>query len=98
MSKKKEREIPRTKDEAIAEAKRYLKNAKEILSQTDIRYGKIYEDAKIVREAAGIAYLAALKAIDGYLIGKGISPEKLPTSIEEYLMRSIRFLRMGNCE
>jgi hypothetical protein len=84
MNKKKPQTIPRTKDEAIAEAKRYLKNAKEILSQTDIRYGKIYEDAKIVREAAGVAYLAALKALDGYLLGKGISPEKLPASIEEY--------------
>jgi hypothetical protein len=83
MNKKKPQTISRTKDEAIAEAKRYLKNAKEILSKVKIEYDR-YTDPKLVSEAAGVAYLAALKAIDGYLIGKGISPEKLPTSIEEY--------------
>ncbi len=81
---KKEQKIPRTKEDAIAEAKKFLKNAKEILSKTTIKYGKIYEDSKIVREAAGIAYLAALKAIDGYLLGKGVPYDKLPTSIEGY--------------
>jgi hypothetical protein len=83
MNKKKPQTIPRTKGEAIAEAKRYLKNAKEILSKVKIEYDR-YTDPKLVSEAAGVAYLAALKAIDGYLLGKGISPEKLPASIEEY--------------
>ena len=45
---------------------------------------KIYEDAKYVREGAAMAYLAALKAIDGWLLGKGTQYEKLPKSIAEY--------------
>ena len=72
-----------TKDEAIKEAYRYLLNAKQTISNSPIEYG-IYQDTKYVREAAGIAYLTALKAIDGYLIGKGIPADELPDSIEEY--------------
>jgi hypothetical protein len=83
--KKGNRIVPKTKDEAISEAKRFLKNAKEILSKTEIEYGKIYKDPKATREAAGIAYLAALLAIDGYLISKGTPKDKLPTSIDGYM-------------
>jgi hypothetical protein len=83
--KKRNRIVPKTKEEAISEAKRFLKNAKEILSKTEIEYGKIYKDPKATREAAGIAYLAALLAIDGYLISKGIPKDKLPTSIDGYM-------------
>ncbi len=77
--------VPSTKDEAIQEAKRFLKNAKEILSRTEVEYGRIYKDPKATREAAGVAYLAALLAIDGYLISKGTPPDKLPTSIQGYM-------------
>jgi len=83
--KKGERIVPKTKDEAIKEAKRFLKNAKEILSKTEIEYNRIYKDPKATREAAGIVYLAALLAIDGFLISKGTSPDKLPTSIQGYM-------------
>jgi hypothetical protein len=83
--KKRNRIVPKTKEEAISEAKRFLKNAKEILSKTEIEYGKIYKDSKATREAAGIAYLAALLAIDGYLISKGTPKDKLPTSIDGYM-------------
>jgi len=83
--KKGERIVPKTKDEAIKEAKRFLKNAKEILSKTEIEYNRIYKEPKATREAAGIAYLAALLAIDGFLISKGTSPDKLPTSIQGYM-------------
>jgi len=83
--KKRNRIVPKTKEEAISEAKRFLKNAKEILSKTEIEYGKIYKDPKATREAAGIAYLAALLAIDGYLISKGTPKDKLPTSIDGYM-------------
>ena len=51
---KRNRIVPKTKGEAISEAKRFLKNAKEILSKTEIEYGKIYKDPKATREAAGI--------------------------------------------
>ncbi len=76
-------ELVQTKKEFIKEAKRYLANGKETIAKSPIE-GKLYEDEKYVREGAGIAYLAALKAIDGYLVGKGVPKDKLPKSIEEY--------------
>jgi hypothetical protein len=93
--KKYERKIPKNKKVVIAEAKRFLKNAKEILSKAEIEYGRIYKDPKITREAAGIAYLAALMAIDGYLLSMGVPPDKLPTSIEEYVSAVKKIPRNG---
>jgi hypothetical protein len=72
-----------------------LKNAKEILSKAEIEYGRIYKDPKITREAAGIAYLAALMAIDGYLLSMGVPPDKLPTSIQEYMNAVEKIPRNG---
>ena len=68
----------------ISEAYRYLANAKETIAKSPIAYG-IYTDSKYVREAVGIAYLAALKALDVYSISKGMKIAELPQSIEEYL-------------
>ncbi|MCX6278142.1 MAG: DUF5618 family protein [Bacteroidetes bacterium] len=67
----------------IAEAYRYLANAKETLSKSPIEYSR-YSDSKYVREAAGMVYLAALKALDAYLISTGIERGKLPKSIDGY--------------
>ncbi len=83
MTRKKERKIPLTKEEAISGAKKFLKNAKEILSKVKIECGR-YTDTKYVKEASAMAYLAGLKAIDAYLLGRGTPPDKLPTSIQEY--------------
>src|SRR3989339_1701256 len=84
MAKRRQEKIL-IKEQAIAEAKRYLANAKETIAKSPIDpYGKIYEDSKYVSEGSAIAYLAALKAIDGWLLGRGISNDKLPKSIEEY--------------
>jgi len=69
---------------SIGEAYRYLANAKETLSKSPIEYGR-YTDSKYVREAAGIAYLATLKALDVFFISKGMKKAELPQSIEEYL-------------
>ena len=50
MVKKKYENIA-TKEQAIAEAKRYLSNAKETIAKSPIDpYGKIYEDSKYVRK------------------------------------------------
>jgi hypothetical protein len=69
----------------FAEARRYLANGKETIQKAGIsETGKIYRDEKYVRKGAGIAYLAALKAIDGYLLKRGVGQEQLPKSIEEY--------------
>lgn len=59
-----------SKPDLLREARRYLANGKETIGKSPID-GKLYADEKYVREGAGIAYLAALKAIDGYLVGRG---------------------------
>ena len=70
-------------ENSIREAYRYLANAKDTLGKSPVEYGR-YTDRKYVSEAAGIAYLAALRAIDAYLLNKGIPEKQLPKSIEGY--------------
>lgn len=65
------------------EAVRFYKNAKRILGQAEIQYNR-YVDTKPVQESAGTAYLAMLKAIDGFLIESGVDPNDLPTSTIDY--------------
>jgi hypothetical protein len=76
-------DLIQTKKAYIKEAKRFLANGKETIAKSPID-GKLYADEKYVREGAGIAYLAALKAMDGYLIGLGVASDQLPKSIDEY--------------
>ncbi|MBK9248660.1 MAG: DUF5618 family protein [Ignavibacteria bacterium] len=70
----------------------YLSNAREIFAKSP-KEGKLYVEDKYVREGAEIAYLAALIAIDGYLVKKGVAVEKLPQSIEEYWMHIKKYIR-----
>lgn len=44
----------------------------------------VFPDIKPVQEACGTAYLAILKAIDEYLINRGIDSKELPQSVEGY--------------
>jgi len=67
----------------MKEALRYITNAKEILSKSAIEDGR-YADKKYVKSACGVAYLGVLKAIDEFLLQKGISEKKLPKKVEEY--------------
>lgn len=67
----------------MREAIRYLNNAKEILKTVDIE-DNAYTDVKYVQEACGTAYLAVSKAIDEYLISRGVAIKELPQSVEEY--------------
>ena len=69
----------------ISEAYRYLANAKETIAKSPIAYGR-YSDSKYVRKAAGMVYLAALKALDVYFVSQGIKQAELPQSIEEYMV------------
>lgn len=55
----------------MKEALRYLENARAILRTASIE-DNTYTDGKPVQEAFGTAYLAVLKAIDEYLVKKGI--------------------------
>lgn len=62
---------------------RYLQNAKELLSKSLIE-DNYYLDVKYVQEACSAAYLAILKAIDGYLLKRGLEVKKLPKSVDGY--------------
>ncbi len=67
----------------MKEALRYLQNAREILKKALIEDGR-YADVKYVQEACSTAYLAVLKAIDEYLLNKGLSKKELPKSVDAY--------------
>jgi len=75
----------------FAEAMRYYKNAKEILHSAKIEYN-LYEDTKPVAEASGLCYLGVLKAINGYLILRGVNEEELPQSYAGYLKLLSQYL------
>jgi hypothetical protein len=67
----------------MREALRYLENAKEILKKVPVEDGT-YTDIKYVQEACGTAYLAVLKAVDEYLVKKGMDEKELPQSVDDY--------------
>ena len=67
----------------MKESLRYLQNAKEILRAARVEEN-IYTDVKPVQEACGIAYLAVLKALDEYLLKRGVEKKKLPRSVDGY--------------
>ena len=91
---KKKIKIPKTPKEAFTEAELFYKNALETLSKSPIEYGA-YKNGKLVKEASAMGYLAALRAIDGYLLLKGLLPERLPQSITEYEKAIARIPRNG---
>ncbi len=65
------------------EAMRYMSNAKETLKKAGKEDNR-YLDSKYVKTACGTAYNAILKALDGYLLTKGIEKKKGRKSIEYY--------------
>jgi hypothetical protein len=65
------------------ESIRYLENAKEILGKSPVEEDR-YSDLKYVQEVCGTAYLAVLKAVDEYLLKRGISKKDLPQSVDDY--------------
>lgn len=81
----------------MKEALRYLNNAKEILKSVPIE-DNIYSDVKPVQEACAVAYLAALKAIDAYLLNKGVEEKELPQSVDGYreMLRNMLQFTMEN--
>ena len=79
----------------MKEALRYLQNAKEILKKAPIEDNR-YADVKYVREACGTAYLAVLKAIDEYLLRKGLSKKDLPKSVAGYRNALKKYLSVHN--
>jgi len=79
----------------MKEAIRYLNNAKEILKAIPIE-DNTYADVKPVQEACGTAYLAVLKAMDEYLIKKGVDEKELPQSIEGYREMMRKYVMVHN--
>ena len=77
------------------ESVRYLENAKEILRKSPTEEER-YLDIKYVQEACGTAYLAILKAIDAYLLKRGVNPEELPQSVDEYRKTLKKYLTTHN--
>ncbi len=67
----------------MKEALRYINNAKEILLKSSVEDGK-YADDKYVKSACGVAYLGVIKAIDQFLLRKGVDRKALPKKVEEY--------------
>lgn len=68
----------------MKEPKRYIANAKELLSKSPIE-GKLYTDVKYVKSACGVAYLGVLEAINEQLQTKyGVTRKELPKKVEEY--------------
>jgi hypothetical protein len=79
----------------VREALRYLENAKAILKTASIE-DNTYTDGKPVQEACGTAYLAVLKAIDEYLLKKGIDEKELPQSVDDYREMLRKYLMTHN--
>jgi len=65
------------------EAIRYMENARDTLKKSG-KEDRFYVDEKYVKTACGIAYNGVLKALDGYLILKGIEKKKGRKDIEFY--------------
>ncbi len=62
---------------------RYIENAKEILRKSPVE-DNYYTDMKYVKTAFGCGYLGVLKAMDEFLISRGLEKSKLPKKVEEY--------------
>jgi hypothetical protein len=79
----------------VKEALRYLENARAILKTAPIE-DNTYTDGKPVQEACGTAYLAVLKAIDEYLVKKGVDERELPQSVDGYREMLRKYLMIHN--
>lgn len=79
----------------MKEALRCLENAKEMLETVQVE-DNTYTDVKPVQEACGAAYLAVLKAIDQYLIKKGVGQKELPQSVDGYREMMRKHLTIHN--
>ena len=77
------------------ETLRYFENAKELLNKSSIE-DSLYTDEKYVKSAFGIAYLGVLKAIDEYLLNKGLTRKELPKKVEEYEKALKKYLSIHN--
>lgn len=79
----------------MKESIRYLNNAKELLKKSNIEDDR-YVDVKYVQMACGTAYLAILKALDEYLLKRGLSKKELPKSVDAYRKALQKYVSIYN--
>ena len=91
---------PETPKERLELAKRYLKNAKEILKKAEVdRRRGAYIDLKHISEASGTAYLAALEALkalflwEGLLSARDLSRKLKKVDMYDYYLKNV--MRIG---
>ncbi|OGP87480.1 MAG: hypothetical protein A2156_10705 [Deltaproteobacteria bacterium RBG_16_48_10] len=77
------------------ESLRYLNNAEKILKSAPIE-DNAYADVKPVQGACATAYLAILKAIDEYLMHRGLGKKDLPKSVDGYRRALQKYLAVYN--
>ncbi len=87
----------KTPTDAFKEAESLYKFAEDLLKKNPIKNG-FYQNTEYVKEASGMAYLAALRTIDAYLLSKGVLPEKLPVTTlnSEYREAIVKIPHKGN--
>ncbi len=88
--------VPETPKERLELAKRYLKNAKEILKNAGVdRRRGAYIDLKHVSEASGTAYLAALEILKSLFLWEGsLSAGDLSRKLKKVDMYDLVFSAM----
>jgi len=73
-----------------AEAMRYMSNAKETLQRAEKRDDGLYNDDKYVRTACGTAYLGVLRALEAWLVLKGVEiPKKKKHATIEFFLFNV---------
>jgi len=70
------------KPEQLVQATDYLHQARMILAQSHIIDNIVFADVRVTRDACAMACLAVLKAIDAYMIHRGV--QQLPMTIDDY--------------
>lgn len=79
----------------MKEATRDIDNAKEILEKSPIEDDQ-YVDDKYVILACGIAYLGVLRAIDEFLLRRGLARRELPKKVDEYRKALQKYVSIHN--
>jgi hypothetical protein len=70
------------KPEQLVQATDYLRQAQFLLGQSHIIDNIVFADVRVTRDACAMACLAVLKAIDAYMIHRGV--QQLPMTIDDY--------------
>jgi len=81
-------ELEELQEKHYREALRFMDNAKDCLKKAQ-KDGNYYQDTKYVKMACGTAYSGVLTGLDGFLLQKGINPDKKVRKTIEYYQYNI---------